>query len=108
MTNTWPYEKRILEEFRASRGNICEAPECQETDRLEIHHAVQGNVFGRERGAARAYEIKAHPDWFKLFCKRHHAEAHPGGFRNFTVQDQVDEMEEQLLRQHPEVLAWTS
>ncbi len=109
MSNTWPYEKKILDKFRSSRGNQYEYPECQETQSLEIHHVVQGNVFGRERGAARAYEVRAHPEWFKLLCKRHHAESHPGGFRNFAVQDHVDDMEEQFLReQHPEGSAWVS
>lgn len=100
MVNSWPYERKILKEFRESRGNACE--ECGSVDRLEIHHRVATDVKGRERGAARAYEVQRHPEWFILLCRPCHVKAHPGGFRLATAQDRVDDMMADYLEKHPE------
>lgn len=107
MTNTWKREKEILENFKASRGNHCEWPGCKSTENLEIHHQLHGKESkrGRARGSARAYEVLKHPLRFLLLCRTHHIEAHPGGFRFATVDDEIDTMEEQFLKDHPEVTA---
>lgn len=79
------YQTQILERERAKRGNRCQAvweeERCAVTlswnsnghPNLEFAHVAPTSLIGRGRGgAARAWDIKKHPEAYKLVCRPCH------------------------------------
>ena len=91
--------RRNIEMF----GGACNAPGCGSTSRLEFHHQFETEIKGRGRGSYhRQRDVRDHPLSYVLLFRACHKREQPGIFP-VTVVDQVDDMEEQFLRDHPEV-----
>ena len=90
--------RRNLEMF----GNRC--LKCPSDRNLEFHHQFETEIKGRGRGSYhRMKDVMLHPLSYVLLCRSCHKKEHPGIFP-VSVVDQVDDMEEEFLRNHPEVL----
>ncbi len=86
-------------------GGHCNAQGCTSTYRLEFHHQFETEVKGRSRGSYwRQVDVRDHPLSYIMLCRRCHTKEHPDIFR-VSIVDQVDDMEEAFLRDHPEVQA---
>lgn len=95
--------RKILEEEKIKHGGKCEL--CDSTENLEFHHQFETKLKGRGRGLPnRASDIRKNPLSYLLLCRPCHKAQHPDRFP-VSVVDQVDDMEEQFLREHPEVQA---
>lgn len=95
--------RKVLQEEKVKHGGKCEL--CDSKENLEFHHQFETKLKGRGRGLPnRASDIRKNPLAYLLLCRPCHKAQHPDRFP-VSVVEQVDEMEEAFLRDHPEVQA---
>lgn len=95
--------RRVRQKNIEMFGGKCSNDACGSTSNLEFHHQFETELKGKGRSSwKRAKDVRDHPLSYVLLCRRCHKLEHPDRFP-VSVVDQVDDMEEEFLREHPEV-----